>query len=127
MKTRLMAMTLLMAVLVSGCASMGKTFDPSQLAMAYYTQDRTYRPMHLEGIKTVTLAAAEGESITLILSSQLEPLSVYPRDPSAIQQLGEALYKVGTVAGATAVGLDLVGAVANPPAAQVVNPVIVGK
>lgn len=124
MRARAILLVLLMAVLVQGCASM-KTFDPSQLAMAYYTQERTYRPMHLEGIQTVTLAAAQGESITLILSSQLEPLSVYPRDPTAIQQMGEALFKVGGVIGATAVGLDLVGAVANPPAPVVVDPVIV--
>ena len=127
-KTLALVMLVLVQVILPSCAHMQPMkFDPSQLAMAYYTQEQDTESLELTGVQSITLSAAPGQSINLILRNQLEPLSVYPRDPTAIQQLGEALFKIGGVVGATMVGTDLVSAVANPPAAQVVHPLVVGR
>jgi len=111
---------------VVGCSTFqnpANKLDPTKIAMAYYRQDRTYEPVQISGLAKVTLEAAEGETLDIILSSQLEPLSIYPREPNALREAMEGLWKIGTVVGSTIVGAELVQGLSNAP--KVVEPTIV--
>jgi len=122
---RVLIVSLALSVL-SGCQTIGERIDPTQIALAYYAQHRTYEPMKLTGVQSVTLTAAEGETIELTLSSQLEPLSIYPRDPSTLKTMLEGLTNLGTVVGASLVGLELVdGLSAGPTIVEQPAPIIV--
>ena len=118
----LLAVTLCVG-LMSGCAEMAQRVDPTAIALAYYNQQTTYKPMELTGVQSVTLTAVEGQSITLTMESQLEPLSIYPRDPSTLKTLLEGLTNLGTVVGASLVGLELVDGISQGP--TIVEPTVV--
>jgi len=121
---RIITLCILLPFLLAGCAGLtGSSLDATQIALAYYNQDRTYQPVEISGIQNFTLSAAEGQTITLKLVSQLEPLSVYPRDPSALAQFMDGLFKVGTVVGSTIVGYELVDGLSSSP--KTVDPIIV--
>lgn len=124
MVMRKLLVLVLAAVVLSGCASMqGVKLDANKIALAYYNQNRTYNPVEISGVQSVTLSAAEGQTISVVLTSQLEPLSIYPRDPSTLAQLMDGLWKVGTVVGSTIVGTELVQGLSAAP--KTVDPVIV--
>lgn len=123
----LMTILLVIAFVLSGCATVGEKVDPTRIAMAYYNQNRTYEPVRIEGLTEVTLRAAEGETLAVVLTSQLDPLSIYPRDPSTLKTLLEGLTSLGTVVGASLVGLEMVdGLSQGPTIVEQPAPIIIG-
>jgi len=121
------AILLMTGLILSGCASTGK-IDPTAIAMAYYRQDRTYDPVKVEGVSEITMKAPEGQTISVVLTSQLQPLSIYPRDPSTLKQLLEGLADLGVVIGASMVGLELVEGVSRgPTVVKQPDPIIVNS
>ena len=112
----MMCLVLAWSLLGSGCAHLAgpaNKLDPTRIALAYYNQARVQ--------ETVRVEAREGESITisgvktLVLTTQLPPLSVYPREPNALREFMEGLWKVGTVVGSTVVGAKLVDGLSAAP------------
>lgn len=95
---RVTAAVLMLAMCNSlGCATLGNKVDPTKMALNYYRQERTYQPVTIKGIASLTLTAPEGQTIDIRLTSQLEPLSVYPRDPSTLATFFDGIWKLGTV------------------------------
>jgi len=123
-------LVVVIAWMSGGCSTvMGhyaqKNLNATEIAKAYYDQDKVYKPMEITGLASVTLQAAEGKELTITLSSQLEPLQILPRHPSALQALGDLLLKAGGVAAAAYVGGELVGAVNDPAVVTKEVPVII--
>lgn len=123
MLSLLVALSLLVGA--SGCASFGgvEKIDPTQIALAYYDQDRTFEPVRIEGVQNITLQAAEGQTLTIILTTPLEPLSIYPRDPATLNTLLDGAAKLAAVIAAGLVGYEMVGALSTET--TVVEPTVV--
>ena len=124
------SVSVLAALIIStvGCSTMSDKIDPTAVALAYYQQPRTYEPVTVEGIATLTLTAAEGQSLTVRLTSQLEPLSIYPRDPSTLGVFLDGMFKLGTVAASGIVGYEMVqGLSRGPTVVEQPAPIILEK
>jgi hypothetical protein len=101
--------------------------NATEIAKAYYSQDKEYQSLAVTGVGALTLTAAEGQTISVITSSPLQPLSLYPRDPSTLSILMDGLWKVGTVIGSSMVGLEMVeGLSRGPTVVTQPAPIIVG-
>ncbi len=115
---------LCLAVLAAGCAS-NKPLDMNKVAKLFYEQQRSTKLLELGNVSEFTL---RGTNMTIAVSTELQPLSILPRDPSTVQSIAETAGRVA-VAG---VGIYTAGAVmsklADQPqviSQQVVSPEIV--
>lgn len=114
------------SLISAGCSTAGKD-AAVDIATMFYAQDRTYTSFKMSGFSEMHLKAAEGEEITLESVSPLDPLSVYPRDPSAIAQITDGLTKIGAVATAAYVGGKLADTPQTvlQPAPTIVRPEVI--
>ena len=123
----IIALVTAMALCVSvvGCASFGgiDKIDPTEIALAYYKQERTFEPVKIEGVQNVTLQAAEGHTLTITVTNPLEPLSIYPRDPATLKTMLDGIADLATIVAAGIVGYELVDAISASP--TVVEPTVV--
>jgi len=132
MKSVGVLVAVLVLVWMSGCAQYAgwlseKNLNATEIAQAYYSQDKEYQSLAVTGVGALTLTAAEGQTISVITSSPLQPLSLYPRDPSTLSILMDGLWKVGTVIGSSMVGLEMVeGLSRGPTVVTQPAPIIVG-
>lgn len=118
----------LVLLVCSGCASVGNKVDPTTIANNYYSQERTYKTLELKGAKEISI---KGDNVSLTVENQLQPLSLYPRDPSTLRTAFDGLARIGSVAAAAYVGKELADGlsrgptVVNQPPPLLVRPEIV--
>jgi len=111
-----------LAVIHVGCTTL-KNIDPTQMALAYYAQDRTYETMRVSGAEEITF---KGTNLNFTVINQLQPLSIYPRDPSTLSAMVDGLSRLGTIVGAAYVGNTLAqGASRGPSVIAQPTPIIV--
>jgi hypothetical protein len=66
----------ILAVAVCGCAS-GPEIDMNKVAEKFYTQPRSYKTLEISGVTELNV---KGSNINLSLQSELQPLSIIPKD-----------------------------------------------
>jgi hypothetical protein len=83
------------AGLLAGCASM-QPVDMNAAMQQYYTQQRTYQPFRVTNLSAVTFS---GTNMEFAVTGTLDPLSIWPREPSTqellIRETGSALRLLG--------------------------------
>ena len=111
-------------VLAAGCAST-KPLDMNQVAKQFYTQQRSAKLLEMENVSEFTI---RGTNMTIAISTELQPLSLIPRDPSTVQALAETAGRV-LVAGAGIITAgDVMSKLADRPqviSQQVVRPEVI--
>ena len=81
---------LIPVVLAAGCAST-KPLDMNQVAKMYYGQERSARLLEMENVSEFSI---KGSNMTVAISTELQPLSILPRDPSTAQAIAETAGRV---------------------------------
>ena len=87
---KILLMMLPLVVLVSGCAST-KPLDMNLVAKQFYSQQRSAKLMEMQNVSEFSI---KGSNMTIAISTELQPLSLIPRDPSTLQALAETAGRV---------------------------------
>ena len=88
MKKLLIAIPLI--ALAAGCTST-KPLDMNRVAQQFYNQQRSAKLLEMQNVSEFTI---KGTNMTIAISTELQPLSIIPRDPSTIQVLAETAGRV---------------------------------
>jgi hypothetical protein len=88
MKKILIALPLI--VVAAGCTST-KPLDMNLVAQQFYSQERSAKLLEMQNVSEFTI---KGTNMTIAISTELQPLSIIPRDPSTIQALAETAGRV---------------------------------
>ena len=86
MKTFALGWLIVGAGLVAGCASSGPRMDMNRIAQMYYAQQRTRVYPAIE-ITNVNDLHVSGSNMHFVVNTHMEPVSLIPRDPSALESL----------------------------------------
>ena len=84
------AVVLVAAVLLPGCLGTG-SMDVNKMLEQYYSQERTYTPIMVEGVQSVTLT---GENLTFTVETPLIPLSV-TKNADVMETIVEGVTRLG--------------------------------
>ena len=107
----------LLLLMAAGCAA--PSLDMAKVAELYYRQPRNYQVLSVQGVKHVTLT---GDNVRLAVSAEMQPLSIWPRDPGTAQTVVRELSR-GVLTG---LGIVTAGDVMKDMSdTHVVNPVVV--
>lgn len=86
MKAFALGWLIVVAVLVAGCSSSGPRMDMNRIAEMYYAQQRTRVYPAIE-ITNVNDLHVSGSNMHFVVNTHMEPVSLIPRDPSALESL----------------------------------------
>lgn len=107
-RTLTLALLASTAMILTGCMSDKQWEDTRKMHAAYMRQPRSYDAVALRGTNmTVTITGAA----ELVMQAPLNPLTVIPQAPEVVKDVVDGIVRVGTVAGATYVGAELVNEV----------------
>jgi hypothetical protein len=90
----------------------------------FMSQPRTFNTIKISGVDEWSLS---GTNMTIAFQAPLTPLSALPKDPGIVSELVNGLVRIGTVYGATVVGLELADSprVVTQPEPLVVRPEVI--
>lgn len=111
-------------VLAAGCAST-KPLDMNQVAKEFYTQQRSAKLLEMQNVSEFCI---KGTNMTIAISTELQPLSLMPRDPSTVQALAETAGRVLVAGAGIVVAGDVMSKLSERPqviSQQVVRPEVV--
>ena len=111
---------------LAGCGT-APAYDQSitEMANSFYGQQRTYKSLELTGATEIRIV---GTNVNLIVSNELQPLSIIPKDPGIAGTLITSAERVLTMGLGIYTGGEVMKTLAARPqvvSQQVVNPVIV--
>ena len=93
------------AALLTGCTTKGP--DTTKVAGMFYGQQRTYESLRLVGANEINI---RGSNVALVVSNELQPLSMLPKDPGIVEPLVRGLVSVAGIYTAGEVMKDLAAA-----------------
>ena len=82
--------TIPLIALAVGCTST-KPLDMNRVAHQFYNQQRSAKLLEMQNVSEFTI---KGTNMTIAISTELQPLSIIPRDPSTLQALAETAGRV---------------------------------
>ena len=85
-----MLMVISLVLLASGCTST-KPLDMNLVAKQFYGQQRSAKLMEMQNVSEFSI---KGSNMTIAISTELQPLTMMPRDPSTLQSLAETAGRV---------------------------------
>ena len=93
-----------LSMILLGCASTQGPDTALEAYRSFISQERTFSTLKIENVDEWTL---KGKNMTISMEAPLNPLSAMPKDPGLMAELVDGLVRIGTVYGATVVGLEL--------------------
>ena len=119
-----MLMVISLVLLASGCANT-KPLDMNLVAQQFYGQQRSAKLLEMQHVSEFSI---KGSNMTIAISTELQPLSLMPRDPSTVQALAETAGRVLVAGAGIYTAGEVMSKLADRPqviSQQVVKPEIV--